>query len=272
MQVPGISYYRGFGLQARATIRFKRALRTTDTGYPAAVTINGDEYVQGTDFFGDTPAELARSLSTIINGTLAASNVQDRTNKTPDSGRAYFAHHYGSLVRLTASVPGIAGNLFTLTVDDDSVGSLDVLTEWGGGTAGAPITAVASINQENLEAVVDYPLHLTLPDEDPHSLDELIETLGLDSIELPLHFSVSKMYAALAFDGNIISTDNSQTVYIGFERDGDFFLPEQLVPQANIQWNAPSGGYFLTTTVYVQGTTGDGILFVPTLVTSLILD
>ena len=104
---PGLSdYYKTCGLPATATVTIPKEPTVGTT-----ITVNGTVFTYGSSgFTGRTREEVAQWLAAGVN---ADRNKQDRhTNTNPIS--SVFAMHYGNVVRLIATEPGVAGNSLTL--------------------------------------------------------------------------------------------------------------------------------------------------------------
>jgi len=149
---PGIEYYRAFGLQAYGTLRVLKTPTAGDT-----VTINGDVFTYGTDFWGDTAHKTAESLVAAINGDRA--RYAGTTNQLNPS-RAYFAYFVGDRVVVMASVPGTAGNSITLATSVATTFSVSGATLSGGvdgtmtftGTATAELPAATALTKRTVTA------------------------------------------------------------------------------------------------------------------------
>lgn len=146
---PGLEYYRPFGNQAYVIYT---VLKVPLVGH--TVTIQGTVFTFGTDFFGNTQAQVAENLCAAING--------DRHRFGNGSAhlqpsRLFFAYYSGRSVIVLAAQPGTAGNAYTAATSDSSYISRNNATFQGGidgsvsftGTAGA-LPAAASLTKRTL--------------------------------------------------------------------------------------------------------------------------
>lgn len=76
------------------------------------ITINGDVYAFGTDFFGQSAAQQLRSLVNAIRADHC--DAQDVAPTNTGFFRSYYANFSGNYCVLFCVVPGPAGNAFTL--------------------------------------------------------------------------------------------------------------------------------------------------------------
>jgi len=104
-----LTYYRGDGQPATAIVIVRKVPTTTPK-----VTINGINYVYGTDFVGDTVQGMARALGAAVNADVETYGFL-HTKSNPIS--AVHAQVYGSKIVLIAVEPGAGGNSLTLSTD-----------------------------------------------------------------------------------------------------------------------------------------------------------
>lgn len=135
---PGLNdYYRTQGLPATAAVTI---LKIPTVG--SSVGIAGIVYTYGADgFVGRTREEVAQYLAAGVN---ADRNKQDRHGNNQPIGRVY-AMHYGNVVRLIATEPGVAGNNLPLVTDDSTAFSLsESLFSGGEAAANLPVAPAAT--------------------------------------------------------------------------------------------------------------------------------
>jgi phage tail sheath gpL-like len=108
----GVERYRTLGHPATAsvTVTANAVPATTST-----ITIDGTVYTYGTDFIGDLPVTIARSLVAAINA-----EPNSELNALPNTQpiKRYWAMYYGRLVRLIATFGGTGGNSLALATND----------------------------------------------------------------------------------------------------------------------------------------------------------
>lgn len=96
------------------------------------ITINGDVYTFGTDFFGNSAAQVLRSLVSAVRADQNEANEVAPTNV--NFFRAYYSQFSGSYCVLFAVVPGPGGNALTLATSNPSVITISGGTFTGGAT------------------------------------------------------------------------------------------------------------------------------------------
>lgn len=126
------------------------------------VTINGDDFILGTNFGGEDAVQIARSLADAIN----LGSTPGTSNGTTIV-RPYFAYYSANQVRIVATAPGLDGNSITLTETGTSFYVSGVTLS--GGTAGvvdftlSPTNLATSAKQDILAALFPASLGTKTP-------------------------------------------------------------------------------------------------------------
>ncbi len=105
--IRNLPVYRPNGTPAYAWVKFIAQPLTGDT-----VTINGNVYTFGTDFFGQSAAQALRSLVAAVRADQSDASEVAATNT--NFFRPYWAEFNGHYAVLFATVPGVGGNALTL--------------------------------------------------------------------------------------------------------------------------------------------------------------
>lgn len=133
MEIPILQF--PYGLPATNTVTF--------LGIPAVgkkITVNGEEFIMGTHFRGQTITQLAESFAKATRGAL---NPALQGKFTPI--RAAHGVSYGTVVALYSTIVGTAGNALTLTTDDSTNISVGGATFSGGTASGSGSISVSSL-------------------------------------------------------------------------------------------------------------------------------
>lgn len=124
--------YRPFGQPAEGYVLFGINKQPVSG---QTVTINGDVYVFGTDFNGNSAMDAASSLASAVNA-----DPNNDLSSNDVIAKPYFAAFYGRKVKILATEPGTGGNSITLATN---VGSATLSgATLAGGTNGAQDGAI----------------------------------------------------------------------------------------------------------------------------------
>jgi hypothetical protein len=132
-QIRNLPLYRPNGTPAYGWIQIPQNPLNGDS-----VTINGDVYNYGTDFVGLSAAQALRSLCEAINADQEEANEVNPTNT--NFFRTYYAELRGSYIVVFCTVPGTAGNSFTLATSNANRIAVSGAT-FSGGTSGSIVAA-----------------------------------------------------------------------------------------------------------------------------------
>jgi len=132
-QIRNLPLYRPNGTPAYGWIQIPQNLLNGDNA-----TINGDVYYFGADFVGLSAAQATRSLCEAINAQQEDANEINPTNT--NFFRGYYAEMRGSYIVIFCTVPGTAGNAFTLATSNANRIVISGAT-FSGGTPGSIVTA-----------------------------------------------------------------------------------------------------------------------------------
>ena len=128
-----VERYRSDGHPATASVLVHASVKPVVGN---TITIQGVVYTFGTDFVGEEPMIVARSLVAAIN---ADPNTDLNALPNTQPVKNYYAIFYGRLVRLIATFPGTGGNAMTLATNNAAAFIISGATFTGGTAANAVI-------------------------------------------------------------------------------------------------------------------------------------